>query len=254
MEPTFTQKVEAPPPLQQSSNFSFKQMDFTWKKLLIGLGFILVVLIMWQWISSPMIVTVSGVGTVSVPASSATITASVSVDSDSAQNAFSQIKAKTEALKAILIRSGVSEEDISVSQITSVPLNLVNPGTYGFQAGLQIGVKTKNVSSIGDLVADLYAGGASLVTQPTLAVDDQGSLETKAINEAIKDAKSKINPIALKNLKLFRKIVLLDIQSTSTTSTSTSKADTITEAKDAVAAQNGVFKIAKVASISYKLW
>lgn len=252
MEPTFTQKVE--PLVPQSSGNCCYPINFTFKKVLAMLGFILVVLILWQFVSSPMVVTVTGVGKVSVPATSATVTTTVSVNSDTAQNAISGAKAKADAIKTILVGSGVAESDISVSQVTSYPAALVSAGATGYQAALQIVAKTSHVSTVGDLVASLYAAGASLVVQPVLSVNDQSVLEAKASDAAIKDAKSQIGKIALKNLKLIRKTVSLYEVTGSTTSTSTSKADTLTGAEDKLAAQNGVFEITKSVSVSYKLW
>jgi len=248
MEPTFTQKIE-PTPSQSSC-----PMNFSFKKVLAMLGVALVILILWQWISSPMIVTVTGIGDVSVPATNATVTTTVSANSDSAQGAMTAVKARAEAVKSILVGSGVAESDISESQITSYPASLVAVGATGYQAALQIVAKTAHVSTVGDLVASLYAAGASLVTQPVLSVENQSDLEAKATDAAIKDAKSQISKIALKNLKFVRKTVLLTEQTSANTSTSTSKADILTESQNQLAAQNGVFQITKAVSISYKLW
>jgi len=248
MEPTFTQKIE-PQPVQSSC-----PMNFSFKKVLAMLGVVLVILILWQWISSPMIVTVTVIGDVSVPATNATVTTTVSANSDSAQGAISAVKSRAEAIKTILTGSGVAESDISESQITSYPASLASAGSLGYQAALQIVAKTSHVSTVGDLVASLYASGASLVNQPVLSVENQSDLEIKAADVAVKDAKSQISKIALKNFKFIRKIVFLDIQTSSTTSTSSSKADTLTQSQNQLAAQNGVFKIAKSASVTYKLW
>jgi uncharacterized protein YggE len=254
MEPTFTQKVEATAPLQQSSNFTYKPVDFTWKKILTILGVVLAVLIMWQWISSPMVVTVTGTGKASVPATSATVTATVSVNSDSAQNAINSAAAKADAIKPVLKTRGVPESNISESQVTTYPAGLVMAGATGYQAAIQVSAKTNHVSTLGDLVAKLYSAGATLVAQPVLSVENQTALETAASDAAVKDAKTQIGKIALKNLKPFRKIVYLAEDSGVTTSTTTSKADTVTQAQNQLAAQNGVFEIVKVVSVSYKLW
>lgn len=250
MEPTFTQKVVESEP---QANMCCPQ-KLTWKGFLILLGVVASILILWQYISSPLVVTVTGTGKASVPATSSTITATISLNSDSAQNAISAVKAKSDSIKSILKGSGVPEEDVAVSQITSYPASMVTAGASGYQAALQITAKTARVSTIADLVASLYAAGATLVSQPVLSVEDQEALEAKAMDAAVKDAKSQISKIALKNLRLIRRKIALYEDAGETTSTITSKADAVTVSQNQLAAQNGVFEITKTVSVSYKLW
>lgn len=249
MEPAFTQKIE--PELQRNSSML---AGMTWKKFLILIGVVVSVLVLWQYISSPMVVTVTGTGKASVPATSATVTTTVSVNSDTAQGAIAAAKSKSEAIKAVLMASGVSESDISVSQITSYPAGLVTTGASGYQAALQMVAKTIHVSTVGDLIASLYATGATLVAQPVLSVENQDDLASKATDEAIKNAKSQISRISLRNLKFIRKATAMYESTSETTSTVTSKADAVTNSQSDVAAQNGVFEIVKAVSVSYKLW
>jgi len=51
-----------------------------------------------------------------------------------------------------------------------------------------------------------------------------------------------------------RKIVAVSQQTSGSTSTATSRADVITESTSQEAAANGVFKIVKAVSVSYKMW
>lgn len=250
MEPTFTQKVEVPEPQGGMCCIG----KFTWKRFLMLLGVVASVLILWQYISSPMVVTVTGTGKASVPATSATVTTTISVNSDTAQNALLGVRTRVEDIKAILVASGIAESDISISQITTYPAALVTTGATGYQAAIQITSKTVHVSTVGDLVASLYAAGASLVAQPVLNVENQSQIESEASNMALKDAKSQVSKIALKNLKLIRKATAMYESTSDTTSTTTSKADTTTSIKNDLAATNGVFEIIKSVTVSYKLW
>lgn len=252
MESAFTQNVH--PDNSQVSGACCCPHKMSFKNVLKFLGVVLVVLVLWQFVSSPMVVTVTGIGEVSVPATNATITTTVSVNSDTAQNAISAIAVRTKAITDLLKNSGIPEENISQSQVTSYPAGLVTVGATGYQASSQIVAKTPHVSTVENLIANLYASGASLVQQPVLSVENQKDLEATATDAALKDAKSQVSKIALKNLKLIRKIISLYEQTGSTTSTTTSKADTVTSAQNQLAAQNGVFKITKAVSMSYKLW
>lgn len=250
MEPTSTQ----PSIVQQGPGQPILNLKFTFKKALALLAVIFVVLVMWQWISSPLVVTVNGIGKVSVPATSATITATVSVNSDTSQNAIAAVRAKTDSLKSVLMSNGVPEEKMTVSQVTSYPANLLTAGAAGYQAAVGLTAETTNISAIDELVASLYMAGASLVQQPVLNIENQAQLEDEATKAALKDARSKISKIALRQFKFIRKTIDLYEVDSSTTSTATSKADVETSAQDELAALNGVFEVTKSLSVSYKLW
>ena len=228
-------------------------MKFTVKKGLLIIVMFAVIFVIWQWLNSPMNVTVVGMGKVSVPATSATITTTVSINSDTAQNAITGVKTKSETIKSILMSTGVLESNISESQITSYPASMVVAGVEGYQASIQIVAKTEDVAKVGDLIGTLYTAGASLVAQPVLSVENQDDLEEKASSEAIKDAKSQVAKIALKNLKFIKKVVYLSEETSATTSTATSTASGTDDLTKEMAA-NGVFEIAKAVTLSYKLW
>jgi len=227
---------------------------FTWKMIVgIALG-IVVLAVIWQWISSPMIVTVMGSGEVNVPATNATVTFSLSAIDADPQAAISGVTAKANLIRQVLVKSGIAEEDIVQSQVYALPAYLVTVGATGFQASMAMSAKTIHVSKITDLISSLYASGASAVSQPVLSVENQQALDAQAYNSAIKDAKAKAAGIGNQNWKFIRKIIAVSSQSSGTTSTATSKADVLTESKSAEAAQNGVFKIVEAVSVSYKMW
>ena len=251
MEPVSPQPASV---VQQGPGQPIFPMKFTFKKILSLLGIVLAVLVMWQWISSPMVVTVYGEGKVSVPATSATVTSSVSINADTPQNAIAAVKAKANVLKSVLMASGVLEEDISESQVTTYPANLVTTGTSGYQAAIILTAEVTDVGTLDGLVANLYASGASLVQQPVLNIENESVLKDEATKAALKDARSQVSKIALRHFKFIRKTVSLYEADSSTTSTSTSKAVAAASGGDETSSANGVFEIAKVLSVSYKLW
>ena len=157
-------------------------------------------------------------------------------------------------MRDFLKSKGVADSDIAQSQITAVPAGMVTPGAGGFQATVTMAAKTVHVSSISSLVSDLYTNGAVVVSQPVLSIENQDSLEQQAFDSALKDAKSQASSIGNRNWKFIRKIVSVSQVSSPSTSTSTTKADTLTGANSQIAATNGVFKIVKAVSVSYKMW
>lgn len=223
--------------------------NWNFKKMLLALFAVIFSVIFWSWINSPMIVTFTGTGNVNVPATSATVSFSLLSSDASPQGAIAGVTQKARSIRGIIKGSGISEEDILESQVTAAPAQ-----TGGYQALISMGVKTIHVAGIPDLISTLYANGASVVSQPVLAVENKTDLEAKTVDEAMKDAKNQASKFALKNWKFLRKIVAVSQQTSGSTSTATSKADAISEATSQEAAANGVFKIIKAVSVSYKMW
>lgn len=224
------------------------------KKILGIVVLVIAAIAVWTYVGSPMIVTVTGSGEVSVPATNATVSFTLSSSDASAQNAVGSVNAKALTVRTFLEGQGITSTDIAESQVTVVPAGLVSAGATGYQATISMAAKTTHVSTISSLISSIYTQGALVVTQPVLSVENQDKLEQTALDSAMKDAKSQAAKIALSNWKLFRKVVAVSQVSSPTTSTSTTKADTLTGANSQVAATNGVFKIVKAVSVSYKMW
>lgn len=223
-------------------------------KLLAG-GLIALVLgaFVWEWITSPMIVTVTGVGTKTVPASSAALSLVVTANDVRPGDAIIAVKAKADALRNHLISKGVLADDIVESQISVVPASSVVAGASGYQASISMGAKTADVISVNDLVASLYANDAALVSQPVVTAENQDKLAQEALDEAMKDADKQAGLVAAKNWKLIRKIIAMAQASSPSSTTVTSRNDLQATGAEQ-AASKGVFKITQAVSVSYKMW
>ena len=231
----------------------FKEINLA--KILISLLVFTIVAFIWQWISSPMIVSVRGVGKVSVPATSATIGLTITADANNSIDSINAVKNKAENIRILLTGSGVAESDIAESQVVSYPTGLASLGMPGFQASIQMSAKTNNVSAVSELIGNLYDAGASLVNQPVLNVENQEKLEEQATREALRDAKDQVSNIGRKNFKFIRKVIALSEQSSNTSSTISSRPDFLDDQEfNEEAALNGSFEIAKLVTVSYKLW
>lgn len=253
-QPFITTKFSTEKVSEATSSLVSKVLDTLKKNL--GLVFVIILaVVFWVWISSPLLVTVTGVGEVSVPATNATVSFTITAaDSNSPQNAISNVNAKALAMRTFLISKGVAEGDIAESQVTAVPAGLVSAGASGYQATILMAAKTIHVDDISTLVSNLYAQGASVVAQPVLSVENQDKLDQDAFNSAMKDAKTQASKVGNSNWKIIRRVVSIAQVSSPATSTSTTKADTLDAANSSVAATNGVFKIVKAVSVSYKMW
>lgn len=227
---------------------------FPWKKYLTYTLAILASIFAYSWITSPMIVTVLGSGEVSSKAETATITFSITSSGDNPQSAITSLKSTSEKIKQTLSTSGIPESDIFESQVQVLPASAVVSGATGFQASTSMGIKTDKLNSLDGMINNLYALGAVVVSQPVLTVGDIESLEKEAYNLAIKDAKKKANAVAFSNWKLIKKIVLIEQSQSEASSTVTSKADTVSQVEKNISPDDGLIKIKKVVSVSYKLW
>lgn len=215
---------------------------------------LIILLVIYQWISSPMVVTVTGVGEVSAKAETATLTFVLSSNNESPQSASDKVKETLKKIKETLKTSGIPESDIYEASTVILPASSVVAGATGYQATLNMGVKTTQINNLDGITASLYSQGAVVVTQPILSVGDKEKLEKEAYDLALKNVKKQSNNIAFKYLKLFKKIVLVQESQTSPSSTVTSKADTVAQIDKNLSSEDGLIKISKVLSVSYKMW
>lgn len=222
------------------------------KKLLWILGSTLLLIILWTYITSPMVVTVTGSGEVSVPATNATISFTLSANNNDSSGAVKDVRGKADTMENYLEAQGFAAGNIARSQVTVVPSSLVTAGGTGFQATISMAAKTTDISGITSLIPTLYSNGALVVAQPVLSVENQDALSQQSFNNAMKDANTQASRIASANFKLIRKIVSISQVSSPSTSTSTTKADVTNT--NATAISNGVFKIVTAVSVSYKMW
>lgn len=227
--------------------------SFSIKKILVLSGIVLAFMLFWNWLNSPMLVTVTGTGEVTVSAESATLSFIISSTDASPTNAISSTTSKTENFRDTLKNFGIAEEDIVESQIEVLPTS-TDGTSLSYQATITMGAKTVHTESVTNLISTLYSNGAILVSQPIVSVEEQDVLEQQAIDEAMKDAKKQAGKIALKNWKIVKKIVAVAQASSGAASTTTSKADTLTQVENPEAAQSDVFKIVKAVSVTYKMW
>jgi len=230
--------------VKNNSNCCQNHHHFLLKKGFAVFLAVIVAAFIINWLNSPLVVSVTGSGELSVPATAATISLTVSASDASPQNAINQAKARVNNIRQLLRSTGIDEKDIVESQVTAVPASAYTSGASGFQASINMGAKTLDVVGIDSLVTQLYSNGAMIVTQPVLSADKQEELEAKAMDEAMKDAKKQANEIARKNFKLIKKIVNIQQATSASTATVTSKTDTL----------GNQFKIAKAVQVSYMMW
>lgn len=225
-----------------------------WKKYLGYSLSVLALIFAYSWITSPLVITVTGTGEVSAPAENAVLTFSLASNKDNPNDAVFEVKNMVVRIKESLKNFGVGNSDVYESQVTVVPAGAVVAGATGFQATINMGLKVDSITSLDSLTASLYSMGAQVVSQPQLSVKDSEKLDSDAYQLALKDAKSKANTVAFKNWKLIKKIVLIQESQTPATTTITKQASDIDQAELNVDPNTGLIKFSKVLSVSYKMW
>jgi uncharacterized protein YggE len=220
------------------------------KKPVIGGIVLLVVIMVYLWWSSPLIVSVSGAGEVKVPATMAEISFQLVESNASPVVAVTNLQGKVDQMRKILTESGVEASDVVVSQPKVVPSAMVVASATGYTATLSMGGKTIKVNNVAQISAMLYEKGAALVAQPTLSVGNQKEYEDQALQAALRDAREKATSLGLKNFKFIRKEAAIT-QSDAQTSTTVSSQDKTVGMQQAA---TDSITIAKAVSVTYKMW
>ena len=151
--------------------------SFSRGKIIGGVIAVVFVLVAWAWYSNPLVVTVTGVGEVSVPPENALVSFIVSSASPDVNVAVGGVDGKIGQIKSALSSFSVSEEDISQTQVNVVPPSLMGGGSVDYSATVTMAVKVSDYSMVNALVSTLYAQGVSYVSQPVLSVENSDDLE-----------------------------------------------------------------------------
>lgn len=214
----------------------------------------LIVLAIYVWMSTPMVVTVAGTGEVVVPADKIQISMTATQIDNSALAASQKLKDKVEALKQVLYDNRATDENITVSELRIVPAGTVIAGASGYQATVAILAEFPGISILdtNTFIPLLYERGASLVTQPVLKVIDEEKYEQEALKEALADAREKAKNVGNRKLRFIRRVGAITVSANPTQGTSTTGAG---EQKEADLMDTGrYFKILKAVTVTYRMW
>lgn len=148
----------------------------------------------------PPILSVSGSGTVRSVPDQAAITLGVVTRGSTAAEAQQENAAKASAVKDALIALGIEETDIKTEEYRFNPeysrekneRNVI----VGYTASNIIRVKVRDVAIVGDVVDAALASGANTVHSLDFSIRDTEGLRKKALENAVKDARSKADAIA----------------------------------------------------------
>ncbi len=220
-------------------------MEVTWKHYLLGIVTALGLMVIYQWISNPVYISVSGTGEVSVPATKAIVSLSLSETDSTPEGALIKVQNKAITMRDYMKQKGFTE--IVTTQPQLIPASMIVSGMNGYQVSVTMGGSTTQLHELNTIVAGFYSMGATVVSQPTLAVEDEAKLGDEALSDALKRADEQAKQLARKNWKMFRLVASVEQADSGVTSTSTSEGTAEVTGGD-------TFKITKAVSVTYRLW
>lgn len=231
-------------------------VTWTRKKIFLIILSVVVLVPVYIYISNPLVVTVNGAGEVEAKPDSSTVAFSVVSSNATAKEAKEAVETKATALEGMLNAFGADGSDIVKSQPTITPLTT----SVGYNAMISMGVKIPNPGETGSLINSLYSNGAYYVSQAVLSSEDAEGLEDDAYKKALSDAGGKINTIAWRNKKLFRKKVSV-IESYSTGGSSSYTSPQQAEESSGESAESGFdvpsadsITVSKIVTVTYMMW
>ena len=126
--------------------------------------------------------------------------------------------------------------------MTITPAAAIAAGATGYQAMSTLTVKTANVPMVSEIVVNMYASGATVVSQPVVSVEDQDKLEAQALKGALKEAKKSLRSTV--GLAPIKKVVGIQQASSGNVATTTK----------IVEDNKGTFEVVKAVSVTYRVW
>ena len=149
--------------------------------------------------SVPHTVTASGSGTIHAAPDEAMMSFGVSKNSADAKTLLADTSAAADKIVATLRHAGVAEKDIQTQNVSLYPqTNFVGGRTVvtGYQASIDVSVKIRDLTKLGDIITAGNAAGANMVNGPSFDIAVDSPLTAQAIAKAVADARSKAESMA----------------------------------------------------------
>lgn len=150
---------------------------------------------------SPAVVSVAGMGMVTITPDAASISVGVNVMQKNLSEAQAAATSQMESVIATLIAAGVDEKDIQTTNYSvSIMQNYDNNGypseIIGFQVNNQVNVTIREIDKLGGILDQVVAAGANSIYGISFIVTDSTAAASQARAAAIADAMAKAEEIA----------------------------------------------------------
>ena len=152
-----------------------------------------------QAAEEPPILSVSGSGMVQGAPDQATITLGVITRAETAAEAQQENAVKATAIRNALTALGIEDSDVKTEEYNFRPeysREGVERIVSGYTASNTMRVRVRNVAIVGDVVDAVLANGANTIHSLDFSIRDTDALRKRALESAVKDARSKADAIA----------------------------------------------------------
>ena len=144
-------------------------------------------------------VTASGAGTTQAVPDTAEMSFGVTTTSPNAKSALDEASKSAEQVASAVKKKGIAGEDIQTRDVSVYPQTVDQNGKQvitGYQASLNVTVKVRDLSKLGEIISAANAAGANDISGPTFTIDDPAPARAKAIEEAVADARKSAEAMA----------------------------------------------------------
>lgn len=152
-----------------------------------------------QAAEEPPILSVSGSGMVQGAPDQAAITLGVVTQAETAAEAQQENAVKATEIRNALTALGIEDSDIKTEEYNFRPeysREGVERVVVGYTASNTMRVRVRNVAVVGDVVDSVLTNGANTIHSLDFSIRDTDELRKRALESAVKDARSKADAIA----------------------------------------------------------
>jgi len=169
------------------------------KKLRLAGTIILVLLLGWiikrNFINQPALITVVGEGKVEAKPDMVKFNLAVQNTAPNATLAIADNNRIIRDLISVMKNNGIKEDDIQIAYVRVIPPQ-TTLGQTSYQAINSADVTLRNITMFDNLVMQLYANGATSITNIIFTTENSRDLEKQAVAQAIKEAKQRAKELA----------------------------------------------------------
>ena len=144
-------------------------------------------------------VTASGAGAAQAAPDTAEMSFGVTTMSPNAKSALDEASRSAEQIAAAVKKQGIADEDIQTQDVSVYPQTVDQNGKQvitGYQASLSVRVKVRDIAKLGEVISAANTAGANDISGPSFTIDDPAPARTKAIDEAVADARKSAEAMA----------------------------------------------------------
>jgi hypothetical protein len=123
----------------------------------------------------------------------------VMTTSSNAKSALSDASRIAARIASAVKKQGIADEDIQTRDVSVYPQMTDQDGKQvitGYQASLNVQVKVRDISRLGDVISAANDAGANTISGPSFTIADPAPIRAEAIDKAVADARRNAEAMA----------------------------------------------------------